>query len=191
MEQNQSIKEMIMEDLAKCETIWKAYSHDWEELSALFFHLLHRYQDKIEGFDEGLCVIQDQEPSSESAAICRQNIQTLTERMQAFLDNNCSNEGLAEYYIRQEESTIDFQASFTSVRLALGMLSLSPTEMEEIMEKLSAMEEICAQVVPRSKKWDALREYLVWLSGKSAAIGMLILPLFFRINDKTTTRNTV
>ncbi len=191
MEQNQTIKEMILEDLKTCETIWNAYSHDWEKLSDLFFRLLHRYDDKIEGFDEGLCVIQEQEASAESAAICRQNIKTLTKRLKAFLANNCSNEGLTEYYINQEQSNIDFHADFTSVRLSLGMLSLAPQETEEIMEKLGAMEEICAQVVPRSKKWDALREYLIWLSGKSAEIAMLILPLFFRINDKTTTRNVL
>ena len=64
-------------------------------------------------------------------------------------------------------------------------------EKEEIMMKLDEMEEICAQVVPRSKKWESLREYLIWVSGKEADVAMEILPLFFRINDIITKRQEV
>ena len=93
--------------------------------------------------------------------------------------------------IRKEQKDIDYSADFTSVRISLGMANLPAREKEEIMMKLDEMEEICAQVVPRSKKWESLREYLIWVSGKEADVAMEILPLFFRINDIITKRQEV
>ena len=138
--------------------------------------------------DEDLCVIQNREDSADMAAVYRKNISRLMERMEAFRENGYSNEGLMEYYIRKEQKEINFFADFTTVRIALGMEQIPLLEKEEIMEKLDEMEEICAQVVPRSKKWESLREYLIWLSGKDVNIAMQILPLFFRINDTITKR---
>lgn len=189
MQETKDLRQMVDQDLEYCQIVWQDYAHDWEQLTALFFLLLQHYHDVIEGFDEGLCVIQNREPSAELAEICRRNIKIMMERLSAFRENGYSNEGLMEYYIRKEQHEIDFQANFTTVRMQLGLLKLPTKEMEEIMQKLDEMEEICAQTVPRSRKWEALREYLVWLSGKTVDVSMLILPLFFRINDEMIKRN--
>lgn len=189
MQETKSLCQMVDQDLEHCQTVWQDYSHDGEALTALFFLLLQHYHDVIDGFDEGLCVIQDKEPSAEMAEICRRNIKIMTERLFAFRENGYSNEGLMEYYIRKEQHEIDFHANFTTVRIELGFLELPAKELEEIMQKLNEMEAICAKTVPRSRKWEALREYLVWLSGKTVDVSMLILPLFFRINDEMIKRN--
>ena len=52
---------------------------------------------------------------------------------------------------------------------------------EEIMEKLAMIEEICSLPLTRKKKWDKLREYIVWISGKDVKIAMKLLPLFLKI----------
>ncbi len=182
MEDKQELRKMIEEDFRYCEEIWGSYSHDKEKLGEMFTRLLTHYEGKIDGFDQDLAVIQNREPSADSAQVYRRNILLLLERMRGFLDNGCSNEDLAAYYIRKEQKPVDMNAGFTSVRLSLGMRQMPEVEKQEIMEKLNEMEAICAKAVPRGKKWDLLRSYLVWLSGKDVETVMEILPLFFKIN---------
>jgi hypothetical protein len=55
---------------------------------------------------------------------------------------------------------------------------------DEIIEKLEEMEEICAKVLFKRQKWELMREYLVWLSGKDVEIALKILPAFFKINNR-------
>ena len=88
-----------------------------------------------------------------------------------------------EYYIRRERQELNMDADFTTVRLEIGMMDcLHKLERDEIIAHIDAMEEVCAQVVPKREKWESLREHLVWLSGKNVTVAMKILPLFFRIN---------
>lgn len=189
--EEKDMQTMIETDLQQCYDIWENYSHDNEQLGALFQTLLQHYEEKIDGFDQYLYVIQNRDNPEEMAEVYRRNILCLVERLQAFRENGYTNEGLMEYYIQKEEKEIDHKADFTSVRIALGMSNLPFLEKEEIMEKLNEMEEICAKVVPKSKKWEALRQYLIWLSGKDADTAMQILPLFFRINDSSIKRREI
>ena len=87
MQETKSLSQMVDQDLEYCQTVWQDYSHDGEVLMALFFLLLQHYHDVIDGFDEGLCVMQNKEPSAEVAEICRRNIQIMMERLFAFREN--------------------------------------------------------------------------------------------------------
>lgn len=189
--EEKDVQTMIEEDLQQCYDIWEKYPQDIEQLDRVFQMLLQHYEEKIDGFDQYLYVIQNRKNIEEMAEVYRRNILCLVERLQAFQENGYTNEGLMEYYIQKEEKEIDHKADFTSVRIALGMSNLPFLEKEEIIEKLNEMEEICAKVVPKSKKWEALRQYLIWLSGKDADTAMQILPLFFRINDSNIKRREV
>lgn len=183
MTEEKDIRTMIDEDIAHVETVWEASSYDSEVMEGLFRLLLEHYAEKIEGFTKGLRVIQPYEDTADMAKIYRENVQSLLERMKGFRENNYSNEGLLEYYISKEYQELDFEADFTTVRLDIGMMEcLSRSEREDIMSHLDAMENICAQVMTKKEKWEALREHLVWLSGKNVTVAMKLLPLFFRIN---------
>lgn len=183
MTEEKEIRIMIDEDIAHTETIWEASSYDSEAMEGLFQLLLEHYAEEIDGFTKGLRVIQPYEDTAHMAKVYRENVQTLLERMKGFRENNYSNEGLMEYYISKERQELDLEADFTTVRLDIGMMEcLSRSEREDIMGHLDAMENICAQVVTKKEKWEALREHLVWLSGKDVTVAMKLLPLFFRIN---------
>jgi len=106
----------------------------------------------------------------------------MVERLKGFRENGYSNEGLMEYYMLRDRQELDYEADFTSVRLDLGLMEISRGEREDIIRHLDEMEEICSQVMTKKEKWEALREHLVWLSGKDVAVAMKLLPLFFRIN---------
>lgn len=183
MTEEKEIRTMIDEDIAHAETVWEASSYDSDALEGLFQLLLEHYAEEIDGFTKGLRVIQPYEDTADMARIYRENVQILLGRMKGFRENNYSNEGLMEYYISKERQELDLEADFTTVRLDIGMMEyLSRSEREDIMGHLDAMENICAQVITKKEKWEALREHMVWLSGKDVIVAMKLLPLFFRIN---------
>ena len=84
--EEKDMQTMIETDLQQCYDIWENYSHDNEQLGALFQTLLQHYEEKIDGFDQYLYVIQNRDNSEEMAEVYRRNILCLVERLQAFRD---------------------------------------------------------------------------------------------------------
>lgn len=183
MKEEKEIRTMVDEDIAHAEAVWDASSYDSEAMEALFFRLVEHYAEVISGFLKGLRVIQSNEAAANLAEAYRENVKIMLERLKGFRENDCSNEGLLEYYIAKDRQEPNFEADFFAVRLELGLMEhLSRAEREDIMNHLDEMEEICSRVVTQKEKWEALREHLVWLSGKDVAVAMKLLPLFFRMN---------
>ena len=161
----------------------ETYGHDVEKMRALFEKMLVKYEDVIEGFTKGLRLVQPYEKLLQKTEDYRENVKLLLFRLQVFYDNGCTNEGLIEYYMALEHIEINREADFNDVRFTLGrMEGVSACEMNEIMEKLSEMEEIISKVEPKEKRWEELKPYLLWLTGKNANIALTILPLFFKIS---------
>ena len=50
-------------------------------------------------------------------------------------------------------------------------------EKEEISSKLDEIETVCTSEMEPTEKWNKLRPYVMWLSGKSLAVASRILPL--------------
>ena len=182
MTEEKDICMVVDEDIAHAEAVWDASSYDSDAMEGLFYRLMEHYSDQIDGFVKGLRVIQSDEDSADLAEAYRENVKIMMERLRGFRENNYSNEGLMEYYMMRDRQELDFEADFTTVRLELGLMELSRGEREEIIRHLDLMEEICSQVMTKAEKWEALREHLVWLSGKDVTVAMKLLPLFFRIN---------
>lgn len=182
MTEEKDIRTMVDEDIAHAEAVWDASSYDSEAMEGLFHLLMEHYKEEIEGFTKGLRVIQPYEGTADMARAYRENVKVMLERLQGFRENGYSNEGLMEYYMRKDRQELDFEADFTAVRLDMGLMPLPVAEREDIIRHLDEMEEICARVMPKREKWEALRAHLVWLSGKDVAVAMKLLPLFFRIN---------
>ena len=182
MTEEKDIRTMVDEDIAHAEAVWEASSYDSEMLEGLFFRLMEHYAEKIDGFVKGLSVIQSDEDTADLAEVYRENVKVMLERLKGFRENGYCNEGLMEYYMAKDHQELDFEADFTTVRLDLGLMELSRAEREDIMRHLDEMENICARIMTKKEKWEALREHLVWLSGKDVTVAMKLLPLFFRIN---------
>ena len=183
MTEEKDLQKQVDEDIAYGEAVWEAASYDSEQMEVLFNHLIERYMDQIEGFAKGLRVLQPYDDTVEKAELYRENVKILMEHLKGFRENGYSNEGLIEYYIRREHQEINMEADFTGVRLEIGMMEdLTRADKEDIMYHLDAMEIICAQVMTQKEKWEAMREHMVWLSGKEVTVVMKLLPLFFKIN---------
>ncbi|KXL51844.1 hypothetical protein CLNEO_28160 [Anaerotignum neopropionicum] len=174
----------IDEDIDRSCKTWDAYSYDAEKMSVLFRYLMSAYKEKIDGFCSGLTVIQPYEDTALQAEAYRQNIKKMLERLEGFRQNGYQNEGLLDYYLKQEHDDVILDVDFTQLRLEFGMMDhISNYEKDEIIEKLEEMEEICAKVLFKRQKWELIRKYLVWLSGKDVEIALKILPAFFKINN--------
>jgi len=175
----------IDEDIDRSRETWDDYSYDEEKMSVLFRHLMSTYKDEIEGFCVGLKVIQPYEDSALQAEAYRENVKKMVERLEGFRHNGYQNEGLLEYYLKLENNNVSMDVNFTDLRLEIGMMeNISKYEKDEIIEKLGEMDEICSRVLFKRQKWELMREYLVWLSGKDVEVALRILPIFLKINKK-------
>lgn len=183
-----NICDLIEEDIAYIETVWKESAYALDILEELFYHLMERYKERIKGFSNELQVMQVYESSTAMAEIYRENISLLLERLKGFRENGYSNEGLTEYYIRRDWQEMHLDADFTAVRIELGMLKISAEVMEEIAQHIDDMEAICARVATQKEKWEGMRKHLVWLSGQDVSVAVKVLPLFFKINHDGSLR---
>lgn len=183
MEQAHDIRTMVDEDISYCQEMWEAYSHDSQQMAKVFHTLFGRYKDEIDGFCKGLHVVELYEDSAQQAQTYRENVRLMAERLLGFRENGYENQGLMEYYIRKEHKEVPLSADFTGVRLEIGMMEgISSREKQEVIEKLDQMEDICSRVLFKGEKWNLMRGYLIWLSGKDVEIAMALLPLFFKVN---------
>ncbi len=176
------LKRMVNKDIELCKSEWDSYSFDWERMGSLFEKMINRYIGIIDGFDKGLSVISGYEKKNISGNTYRENIRIIIDRLEKFKANGYKNEGL---YI---EDNKDFNIcrydmeSFNKVRLILDESDgLSKAEKEEASGKLDEIESICTLDEEPTQKWERLRPYIMWLSGKNLIIGSQILPLLCRI----------
>lgn len=173
----------VDEDIDRSRKTWDAYSYDAEKMSVLFLYLISEYKNEIDGFCVGLKVIQPYEHTALQAEAYRDNVRKMMDRLEGFRQNGYQNEGLLEFYLKQEQNEVSMDVNFTQLRLEFGFMDhISKHEKDEIIEKLEEMEEICSQVMFKRQKWELMRKYLVWLSGKDVDIALKILPVFFKIN---------
>ena len=173
MKKQQNLQEMIQKDFEQYNIVWTQFYNDKDAMEALFLMLISHYIDKINGFAEDIEVLSAYQKIEQQVEICRKNISLLIERMKLFQQNHYSND---------EKDVIIIEMDFTAVRLSIGIMEgISSIEKEEVIEKLGEIEEICSLPLTRKKKWDKLRQYVVWISGKDVKIAMKLLPLFLKI----------
>ena len=183
IEENE-LQNMIENDFAQYEIVWTQYYNDKDIIEALFLMLISHYIDRIDGFAEDIEVMSGYETVEQQAEVCRKNVLLLIDRMKLFQKNNYSNNGLVDLYVKQEneKDIITVEMDFTATKLSISMMEgISSLEKEEVIRKLGEIEQICNLPLTRKRKWDKLRQYVVWVSGKDVKIAMKLLPLFLKI----------
>lgn len=179
------LQKMVNEDIIYCREYWSLYSHDKEKMEKIFNKILFRYMGVIQNFSQDMKVISNSENSAKIAESYRTNMELLIKRLEVFKENGYSNEGLKDYYINKDVKQSEKKEflDFSETRIAIGMQeNLTSREKEEIISKIDEMEEICAMVETKKRRWDLLRPYVIWVSGKDVKTAMKLLPLFLRID---------
>ena len=88
------IKRMVNRDIEYCKEKWENHSFDWEVMGDLFWQMMNRYINIIDGFEKDMKIISAYEKKNDSGDTYRHNVQIIIKRLEAFRDNGFKNEGL-------------------------------------------------------------------------------------------------
>ena len=107
-------------------------------------------------------------------------------------------EGFAECYEKTKSKTYppsnninvnvqnnnNMTVSFEDAREKVdGMTSLTDQETQEILAKITELEEIISSSDKKKNKWEKAKSILIWLADKSFDVGMTLLPLLLNLNN--------
>ena len=85
----------------------------------------------------------------------------------------------------QNNNIIKVNITFEEVRSQVeDMTSLTEEETKELLERIDELEEIVNSKDKKKTKWQKVAPILKWLADKSFDIGMKILPLILKIQEK-------
>lgn len=63
------------------------------------------------------------------------------------------------------------------------MTSLTDEQTQEVLDKITELEEIINSTDKKKTKWEKAKSVLVWLADKSFDVGMILLPLLLKIQS--------
>lgn len=177
------LNSVVDEDILYCKSVWSKYSHDAEQMESLFNAMLFKYVDVIEGFADGMEVISAYEEKAKIAEALRNNVDLIIKRLEIFKAFGYKCQSLRDYYLAEDVSGCAVNVGFNDARrLLCETTRLGVLEKKEIVDKIDEIEDICISVDTKKAKWDKLRPYVIWASGKDVEIAMLILSLVQKIN---------
>ena len=164
-------------DIERCKDVLENHGNDSEKLSSLFFELVTSYID-IKGFSKDFQVVNEYYEKEKNIKIYRSNLALIQNRLEEFLANNC--EGLSKFTVKDPELT---SGLFEAARVKISLLdNLSDSYKADVLKKLAEIKEICLSEDSRQEKWDKMRPFIMWLSGKDVESALIILPLITNLD---------
>lgn len=76
--------------------------------------------------------------------------------------------------------TISFEDARTQIE---NMTSLTNEQTQEILNKISEIEEVVNSTDKKKTKWEKIKPVLIWLADKSFDVGKIILPLLLKVES--------
>lgn len=172
------LKRMVNGDIEYCKKEWEDYSFDWERMGELFEKMIYKYTGVIDDFDKGMKVISSYEKKNKSGDTYRENVSLIINRLERFRDNGFKNEGLNNEINPEHNIMFYDKSEFDEARLFFERsVYLNDEQKSDAVEKLDEIEEICSSGIQPTEKWDKLRPYIMWLTGKNLIVVSHILPL--------------
>lgn len=167
----------VERDIERCRDVLENYSNDKKKLSSAFYEIMPKYI-KVEGFSKDLQVVDDYASPKDCIQIYKSNITLIRNRLEDFLANKC--EGLSKASVKNPEK---IEESFEEAKLQINnLVSVSDSAKADILKKLDEIKDICLSEISRTEKWDSLRPYVMWISGKDIDTAQIFLPLILKIN---------
>lgn len=171
-----NLKKQIQFNIIQCDEVIRR--RDTMKAKDLQTVLLGVYSDRIKDIKQGLSIFSYDLPTDYI-----KDIMLLKAKLKELLHKE---EGMiASKDCPGQEITADSDDLFGSVRRQVQNLdALSVEEIQDILGRINKIEVIYKSGEPRNVKWAALREYMVWISGKGADIAFRILPLMMKCIEK-------
>jgi len=86
--------------------------------------------------------------------------------------------------IATSENNVVINFTFDQVRQQIEKMSaLKEDDIEDILEKITKIEEIVGSKDRKSKKWDNAKDIIKWIADKGVDVGIALLPLLLKINE--------
>lgn len=173
----EEIRELVDGALEQLDMAFREYPYDGDQLQALFEQLMYQLSESISGLDAGMTPLLSGESAAVKAEVGRHNLQLLRRRLLRYRESGYQSTGFSPdkaYLNRIDEACNELRRQVAD----MGLVDRLRTE---LIDKLDELQEIGRGEAPAVVKWDQLRPTLVWLSGKPAAVGFLLLPLLLLI----------
>ena len=176
---NEEIKEMIREDIKRCEK----QNEKKEGSQELFEGLNRKYSTIFDGFEYRFAT--NVPISAVGEFYFRIDVNGIKETLEAILasgkspkSNSSTNFNISNSNFNQ----ITMNATFKEVKYNIqNMCSLSEIETEETLKKVNEIEIIVESNESRKSKWEKAKPILKWLADKSVDVGIQLLPLILKI----------
>lgn len=177
-------KEELKSDIQIYKDIWEKYSHDKDKIEDLFNQILYKYFDEIDGLSDGLKVVSAYEEKTKLADVYRNNVKILLKRLEIF-----NNDEMAFADSMKQQRAYDYKKKikeeFFNTRFEINQNDkVSFAEKNEVLDKLDEMEQISLMNELKERRWERLRPYILWVSGKKLGIAVKIINLLYVIGNE-------
>ena len=187
MEMQKEFLEMIKEDIARIED--EVINGNDESRWNLFRELDGRYQVCIKDYYRGMWESSHSGDKlwfpqlKEKPAYVLDNLKLVKSKLETFrFQANAINLPQLPTTQVNVNNNINISITFEEVREKIeDMTSLTNEETEEVLAKISEIEEVVKSNDKKKTKWEKIKPVLVWLADKSCDVGTALLPLLLNI----------
>ena len=179
---NEQFKQIIDDDITKCEE--EINGGDKQSRGKLHGILISKYCNIIDGFEDGLhSLFYD-----ESGTYRKENLERMKEKLLLFKAMEYKN-----IYAENEtgivvnntnQLTANINITFPEAKEKIeNMSALSEAEIEEILEKLTELENIVNSIDRKTKKWEKAKGIINWIATKGVDVAMTVIPLLMKLGE--------
>jgi hypothetical protein len=171
-------KRIVDEDIKRCREASENGCKD--DLRYLYHSLVSKYSPVIADFN-GFFYSLSYDESGENT---RKNIRIIEEKLLLFkamgyenLDHNSEHNLVVNNTIN---NSVDI--TFDSVKSQIeNMGALTQPEIDEVINKISQLENIVNSSTKRTQKWESAKGIIRWIADKGVDVGIALLPLLLQI----------
>lgn len=169
---------IVDEDIERCR--YAIDNSGKAELRYLYHLFLSKYSPVIADFNGHFYSLINDESGEDT----RKNIRIIEERLILFKSMGYENLDHASGHSLVVNNTINnsVDITFDSVKSQIeNMGALTQTEIDEVINRISELEEIVNSSDKRTQKWESAKSIIRWIADKGVDVGIALLPLLLQI----------
>lgn len=177
-------KKQFFEDIDELDKIIKSENEiemkeEYNKLIARYSKVIPDFSNNMDGYD-----IKHEYFFDVSGESLKKNLKSIFEKM-----NTCSNlnfvninfkndkEGPLFQITNNNQNSMEVNLTFEQLKQkAESITSVSDKEIDEILEKINEIENICKSNERKTKKWEKVKRIIIWLMDKGVDVAIQLIP---------------
>lgn len=177
-------KKQFFEDIDELDKIIKSENEiemkeEYNKLIARYSKVIPDFSNNMDGYD-----IKHEYFFDVSGESLKKNLKSIFEKM-----NTCSNlnfvninfkndkEGPLFQITNNNQNSMEVNLTFEQLKQkAESITSVSDKEIDEILEKINEIENICKSNDRKTKKWEKVKKIIIWLMDKGVDVAIQLIP---------------